>query len=173
MCSFMKTCKRRCRSFTLLLNEKSMSAACLLFTRESSGALLHKVRDTLFKILCAETRHHLAHGNVESFRERLRHCLVYLALDYAHERGLTVEASSWADSWAFSRKVSWGKTRFTNPMRSASAASMVRAENSRSSAFAIPMIRGNIQAIPYSAISPRRANVVLKRLASEASRRSQ
>jgi hypothetical protein len=30
------------------------------------------------------------------------------------------------------------------------------------------MIRGNIQAIPYSAISPRRANVVLKRLASEA-----
>src|SRR6202795_1731869 len=79
----MKTCMRPCRSFTLLLNEKSMSAACLLFTRESSGALLHKVRDTLFEILCAETRHHLAHGNVESFRERLRHGLVYLALDYA------------------------------------------------------------------------------------------
>src|SRR6202140_5814500 len=83
MCSSMKTCKRRCRSFTLLLNEKSMSAACLLFTRESSGALLYKVRHTLFEILCAETRHHLAHGNVESFRERLRHGLVYLALDYA------------------------------------------------------------------------------------------
>src|SRR5580698_2452120 len=83
MCSSMKTCKRRCRSFTLLLNEKSMSAACLLFTRESSGALLHKVRDTLFEILCAETRDHLAHGNVECFRERLRHGLVYLALDYA------------------------------------------------------------------------------------------
>src|ERR1700733_333101 len=83
MCSSMKTCKRRFRSFTLLLNEKSMSAACLLFTRESSGTLLHKVRDTLFEILRAETRDHLAHGNVESFRERLRHGLVYLALDYA------------------------------------------------------------------------------------------
>src|ERR1700756_5262092 len=83
MCSSMKTCKRRCRSFTLLLNEKSMSAACLLFTRESSGPLLHKVRDTLSEILRAETRDHLAHGNVESFRERLRHGLVYLALDYA------------------------------------------------------------------------------------------
>src|ERR1700720_2943485 len=83
MCSSMKTCKRRCRSFTLLLNEKFMSAACLLFTRESSGTLLHKVRDTLFEILRAETRHHLAHGNVESFRQRLRHGLVYLALDYA------------------------------------------------------------------------------------------
>src|SRR6202051_5293088 len=83
MCSSMKTCKRRCRSFTVLLNEKFISAACLLFTRESSGALLHKVRDTLFEILSAETRHHLAHGNVESFRERLRHGLVYLALDYA------------------------------------------------------------------------------------------
>src|ERR1700719_3410225 len=83
MCSSMKTCKRRCRSFTLLLNEKSMSAARLLFTRESSGALLHKVRDTLFEILCAETGHHLAHGNIESFRERLRHGLVYLALDDA------------------------------------------------------------------------------------------
>src|ERR1700719_5033616 len=84
MCSSMKTCKRRCRSFIFSLNEKFMSAACLLFPRESSGALLHKVRDTLFEILCAETRHHLAHGNVESFRERLRHGLVYLALDYAH-----------------------------------------------------------------------------------------
>src|SRR5580693_10095674 len=83
MCSSMKTCKRRCRSFTLLLNEKFMSAACLLFTRESSGTLLHKVRDALFEILRAETRHHLAHGDVESFRERLRHGLVYLALDYA------------------------------------------------------------------------------------------
>src|ERR1700722_3582109 len=83
MCSSMKTCKRRCRSFTLLLNEKPMSAACLLSTCESSGALLHKVRDTLFEILGAETRHHLAHGNVEGFRERLRHGLVYLALDYA------------------------------------------------------------------------------------------
>src|ERR1700726_396570 len=83
MCSSMKTCKRRCRSFTLPVNEKSMSAACLLFTRESSGALLHKVRYTLFEILCAETRDHLAHGNVESLRERLRHGLVYLALDYA------------------------------------------------------------------------------------------
>src|ERR1700675_3625984 len=83
MCSSMKTCKHRCRSLTLLLNEKFMSAACLLFTRESSGALLHKVRDTLFEIRCAETPHHLAHGNVESFRERLRHGLVYLALDYA------------------------------------------------------------------------------------------
>src|SRR5579863_423703 len=83
MCSSMKTCKRRCRSFTLLVNEKSMSAACLLFTRESSGTLLHKVRDTLFEILCAETRHHLAYGNVESFGERLRHGLVYLALDDA------------------------------------------------------------------------------------------
>src|SRR6202521_6397518 len=83
MCSSMKTCKRRCRSFTLLLNEKFMSAACLLFTGESSGALLHKVRDTLFEILCAETRHHLADGNVESFRERLRHGIVYLVLDYA------------------------------------------------------------------------------------------
>src|SRR5579863_5949262 len=79
----MKTCKRRCRSFTLSLNEKSMSSACLLFTRERSGALLHKVRHTLFEILCAETRHHLVHGNVESFRERLRHGLVYLALDDA------------------------------------------------------------------------------------------
>src|SRR5271169_4507694 len=83
MCSSMKTCKPRCRSFTLLLNEKFMSAACLLSTRESSGALLHKVRDTLFEILRAETRHHLAHGNVESFRQRLRDGLVYLALDYA------------------------------------------------------------------------------------------
>src|SRR6202162_5260170 len=83
MCSSMKTCKRRCRSFTLPLNEKFMSAACLLFTRESRGALLHKVRDTLSEILCAETRHHRAHGNVESFRERLRHGLVSLALDYA------------------------------------------------------------------------------------------
>src|SRR6202051_2278590 len=83
MCSSMKTCKRRCRSVPLLLNDKFMSAACLLFARESSGALLHKVRDTLFEILCAETRHHLAHGNVESFCERLRHGLVYLALDYA------------------------------------------------------------------------------------------
>src|SRR5580704_16367772 len=83
MCSSMKTCKRRCRSFTLLLNEKSMSAACLLFTRESSGTLLHKVRDPLFEVLCAETCHHFAHGNVESFRERLRHGFVYLALDYA------------------------------------------------------------------------------------------
>src|ERR1700746_4126168 len=82
MCSSMKTCKRRCRSFTFLLNEKSMSDASLLFTRESRGALLHKVRDTLFEILCAETRDHLALGNVESFRERLRHGLVYLALDY-------------------------------------------------------------------------------------------
>src|ERR1700739_157470 len=83
MCSSMKTCKRRCKSSTLLLNEKSMSAACLLFTRESSRALLHKVRDTLFEILGAETRHHLAHGNVERFREWLRHGLVYLALDDA------------------------------------------------------------------------------------------
>src|SRR5207253_987840 len=83
MCSSMKTCKRRCRSFTLLLKEKFMSAACLLFTRKSSGALLHKVRDTLFEILCTETRHHLAHRNVESFRERLRQGPVYLALDYA------------------------------------------------------------------------------------------
>src|ERR1700733_1946514 len=83
MCSSMKTCKRRCRSATLLLNEKFMCAACLLFTRESSGALLHKVRDTLFEILCAETRHHLAHRSIESFRERLRHGFVYLALDYA------------------------------------------------------------------------------------------
>src|ERR1700739_686698 len=83
MCSSMKTCKRRCKSSTLLLNEKSMSAACLLFTRECSGALLHKVRDTLFEILCAKTCHHLAHGNVKSFPERLRHGLVYLALDYA------------------------------------------------------------------------------------------
>jgi hypothetical protein len=38
-----------------------MSAACLLFTRESSGALLNKVRDTLFEILGEKTRHHLAH----------------------------------------------------------------------------------------------------------------
>src|ERR1700758_89692 len=83
MCSSMNTCKRRCRSFILLLNEKSMSAACLLSTRESSGALLHKVRHTLFEIFCAETRHHLAHGNVEGFRERLRRGLIYLALDYA------------------------------------------------------------------------------------------
>src|SRR5260370_4332870 len=83
MCSSMNTCRRRCRSLTLVLNEKFMSAACLLFTRECSGALLHKVRDTLFEILCAETRHHLAHGNVERFRERLRQGLVYLALDYA------------------------------------------------------------------------------------------
>src|ERR1700752_5392399 len=83
MCSSMKTCKRPCRSFTLLLNEKFMSAACLLFTCKSSGALFHKVRDTLFEILCTETRHHLAHGNVESFLERSRHGLVYLALDYA------------------------------------------------------------------------------------------
>src|ERR1700739_566676 len=83
MCSSMKSCKCRCRSFTLLLNEKFMFAACLLFTRESSGALLHKVRHTLFEILCAETRHHLAHGNVESLRERLRHGLVYLAFNYA------------------------------------------------------------------------------------------
>src|SRR4029077_1692157 len=84
MCSSMKTCNRRCRSITLLLKEKFMSAGCLLFTCESSGALLHKVRDTLFEILCAETRHHLAHGNVESFCEPLRHGLVYLALDYVH-----------------------------------------------------------------------------------------
>src|ERR1700692_1912666 len=83
MCSSMKTCMRPCRSFTLPLNEKSMSAACLLFARENSGTLLHKVRDTLFEILCAETRHHLADGNVESFRKRLRHGLVHLALDYA------------------------------------------------------------------------------------------
>src|SRR4029077_16831320 len=83
MCSSMKTCNRRCRSITLLLKEKFMSAGCLLFTCESSGALLHKVRDTLYEILCAETRHHLAHGNVESFCEPLRHGLVYLALDYA------------------------------------------------------------------------------------------
>src|SRR4029077_10644560 len=83
MCSSMKTCKRCCRSFTLLLNATSMSVARLLFTRESSGALLHKVRDTLFEIVCGETRHHLAHGNVESFRQRLRHGLVYLALDDA------------------------------------------------------------------------------------------
>src|ERR1700730_11469813 len=79
----MKVCRRRCRSFTLPLNENSMSAACLLFTRESSGALLHEVRDTLFEILGAETRHHLAHGNVESLREWLRHSLVHLALDDA------------------------------------------------------------------------------------------
>src|ERR1700749_1321948 len=85
MYSSMNTCKRRCRSFILLLNEKSMSAACLLSTRESSGTLLHKVRDTLFEILCAETRHHLAHGNVESFRQRLRHGFVYLALDYSQK----------------------------------------------------------------------------------------
>src|SRR5579872_1595264 len=83
MCSSMKTCKRRCRSFTLLVNEKFMPATCLLFTRESSRTLLHKVRDTLFEILCAETRHHLTHGNVESLRERLRRGLVYLALNYA------------------------------------------------------------------------------------------
>src|ERR1700722_15452961 len=83
MCSSMKTCKRRCSSVTLLLNEKFISAACLLFTRERSGALLQKVRDTLFEILCAKTRHHLANGNVESFPERLRHRLVHLALDYA------------------------------------------------------------------------------------------
>src|SRR5579864_2018624 len=83
MCSSMKACKRRCSSFTLLLNEKFMSAARLLFTRESSRAFLQKVRDTLFEILCSKTGHHLAHGNVERIRERLRHSLVYLALDYA------------------------------------------------------------------------------------------
>src|SRR6201981_1686405 len=83
MCSSMNASRRRCRSMTLLLNEKFMSAACLLFTSESSGALLHKVRDTLFEILSAETRHHLAHRDVEGFSERLRHGLVYLALDYA------------------------------------------------------------------------------------------
>src|SRR5205807_10263910 len=83
MCSSMKTCKRRCRSFTLLLKEKFMSAACLLFTRKSSGALLHKVRDTLFEILCTETRHHLAPRNVESFCERLLQDPVYLSPDYA------------------------------------------------------------------------------------------
>ena len=94
----MKTCKHRCRSFTLLLNEKFMSAGCLLFTRESSGALLNKVRDTLFKILCAETRHHLAHGNVESFRERLRMASYTWRLVMRNERGLKVEASSWAKS---------------------------------------------------------------------------
>src|SRR5271163_1320146 len=58
-------------------------------------------------------------------------------------------------------------------MRKASAASINRAEKSRSSAFAWPTSRGNIQAIPYSAISPRRANAVLNRAASDAKRKSQ
>ena len=49
----------------------------------------------------------------------------------------------------------------------------MRAEKSRSSALACPINRGSIQASPYSAISPRRANAVLNFALSEAKRISQ
>ena len=58
-------------------------------------------------------------------------------------------------------------------MRNASAPSIIRAQKSKSSALACPTRRGNIHAMPYSAISPRRANAVPKRAASEANRKSQ
>ena len=66
-----------------------------------------------------------------------------------------------------------GNAWFTSPIRIASLASIMRAENNRSSAFATPTSRGNIHAIPYSAINPRREKAVPNRAVSEANRRSQ
>ena len=49
----------------------------------------------------------------------------------------------------------------TRPRRSASAASNVRPETSRSVAAASPTMRGSSQAMPYSAMRPRRAKAVV------------
>ncbi len=49
----------------------------------------------------------------------------------------------------------------------------MRADNSRSSAFAGPISRGKSHARPYSAISPRFAKAVPNRAPSDAKRRSQ
>ena len=58
-------------------------------------------------------------------------------------------------------------------MRSASCAPKMRADSRMSIAFAWPIILGNSQARPYSAISPRRAKAVPNFASSEAKRRSQ
>src|SRR5437763_1014729 len=71
------------------------------------------------------------------------------------ERGDTSAVRPAAYPFTSSRKPSCGNTRFTNPSSRASAASIVRDENSRSAAFASPTMRGSIQAIPYSATRPR------------------
>ena len=58
-----------------------------------------------------------------------------------------------------------------SPRRAASSPVMVRPVNSRSVATGRPTSRGRSHAMPYSATSPRRANVVL-RVASEATKRA-
>src|ERR1700722_13821213 len=90
-----------------------------------------------------------------------------------NERGLTFDAKSLAYSFTFAKNPSCPNTWFVKPIRKASAASTMRAEKSRSSAFAWPINRGNIQASPYSAMSPRRANAVLNFALSDANRMSQ
>ena len=61
----------------------------------------------------------------------------------------------------------------TSPRRSASAASNLRADSSRSIAWAGPTSRGRIQLTPHSAIRPRRENAVVKVARSDANRMSQ
>ena len=68
---------------------------------------------------------------------------------------------------------SWGTTRFTTPSRSASRASILREEKSRSSAWAGPTRRPSNQLTPHSAINPRLENARVNDAWSEAKRMSQ
>jgi D-serine deaminase-like pyridoxal phosphate-dependent protein len=88
------------------------------------------------------------------------------------ERGETSVESTVASACACCSSSSAATTRWTSPIDRASAASILRDVSSRSVAFAWPTMRGSIQAMPCSAISPRLANAVANTAFSDAMRKS-
>ena len=84
----------------------------------------------------------------------------------------TSVASAVAASYTLESSSSCGTTRFTRPIASASAASIMRPEKKRSHAFAMPTRRGSIHELPCSATRPRRANAVPNRARSDTIRMS-
>src|SRR4030042_269245 len=76
----------------------------------------------------------------------------------AIERGEHSVARSRSYARTVGINCAWGTTRLTSLISNASAASMMRPDKRRSSAFWGPTRRGSIQLIPCSAIRPRGAS---------------
>ena len=160
--------------FLRLRAEFKVHMAAAIFAGEDRRALFDKMRDAFFEIFALQALPAFPARKSQTLRQAFETSRCTLArLITRNDRGLTFEASSSAYSCTFSMKRILRKNLIHQPIRNASAASISRAENSKSSAFAGPTRRGNIHAIPYSAINPRSANAVPNRAASEAKRKSQ